>query len=1147
MMTHEVFSNLARQDVHLWSDGESLRVRAPKDVLTPELRAMLAAYKADLLALLREREDSGAGALPQIVPDPEHRYDCFPLTDIQQAYWVGRSGAIELGNVACHAYYEIEATDIDLPRLGLAFNRLIDRHDMLRAIVLADGRQQALDRVPPYEIKLLDLRGHGARQAEVVLDAIRHRMSHQMLPSDRWPLFEIRASRLDDVRVRLHFSFDILVADVWSLQILFREWAELYRDMDAQLPPIDLRFRDYVLAEAELRDSKLYRASRQYWEDRLPVLPPAPDLPLAISPSSVTNPRFLRRSGRLESKSWARIKQRAADAGLTASGALLAAFAEVLTAWCKSPRFTINVTLLNRLPLHPQVNEIVGDFTTLIPLAVDNSSAGPFEDRAGRIQAQLFEDLGHRFVGGVQIMRDLARARGRTPGAVMPIVFTSLLSQYMTGARADQMLWMGKVVYGITQTPQVWLDHQVLEEDGALIYNWDAVEQLFPDGMLQDMFDAYRSLLDRLGNEECAWHEQIRDLLPPAQARQQAAVNRTEVAAPPVMLQTLFQQQVSQRARQAAVIAANGSLTYEELGCRANNLARKLSEMGARPNTLIAVVMEKGWEQVVALMGILQSGAAYLPIDPGLPEERLRHLLDHGRVRVALTQSRTDKRLRWPSGIERISVDTLKARPLDGMPVEDAQTPQDLAYVIYTSGSTGLPKGVMIDHAGAVNTILDVNRRFRVGPGDKVFAISNLWFDLSVYDVFGTLAAGGTIVMPEASGARDPAHWAELIRREKVTVWNSVPALMEMLVAHASGGGECSAESLRLVLLSGDWIPVSLPGKVEELTRGARVISLGGATEASIWSILYQVCDRSADLASIPYGRPMANQRFFVLSEEMEPVPTWVQGDLYIAGMGLALGYWNDEARTKESFITHPRTGERLYRTGDLGRYLPDGNIEFLGRKDFQVKLCGYRVELGEVEAALGKHPLVRSSAVVAVGPRESRRLVAYVAADRGSWPTVDDLSQYLKDKLPSYMVPSCFVILDSLPLTPNGKVDRKALPDQVKAAAPPGHSQEERKSVEERIAACIASILKLDHIGADMNLLELGANSVDMIRIAALLEKGLNFRPKIDDFYDNPTPAGLAMAYHEWVSLHHGPGDRARPSRREGRGFALGCEEGEI
>ena len=289
-------------------------------------------------------------------------------------------------------------------------------------------------------------------------------------------------------------------------------------------------------------------------------------------------------------------------------------------------------------------------------------------------------------------------------------------------------------------------------------------------------------------------------------------------------------------------------------------------------------------------------------------------------------------------------MDTL---PADGRPTGPAETTAgDLAYVIFTSGSTGLPKGVMIDHRGALNTVADVNDRFAVGADDRVLAVSSLSFDLSVYDIFGPLAVGGAVVVPDADAQRDPAAWLDLVRGAGVTIWNSVPALLELLVEHLVVAGESAR--LRLVMMSGDWIPVTLPDRIRRAFGDPDVISLGGATEASIWSILYPIGEVPPEWTSIPYGHPMRNQSFHVLDDRLRARPDWVPGQLYIGGVGLAQGYLHDDAKTAAAFIVHPGTGERLYRTGDLGRFLPSGEIEFLGREDFQVKVQGYRIELGE-------------------------------------------------------------------------------------------------------------------------------------------------------------------------------------------------------
>ena len=973
----------AMELLYVWERDLGIKLTPEEAFEQPTARSLARRLANNMLTgkgIARIDLDSDFGT--SIVPDPEQLHLPFPLTDIQHAYWVGRTGAVELGNVSCHLYLEIESEDLVVERLSSAWQQLIERHDMLRAVILPDGQQKILEHVPPYKIDVLDLRRQVPEAQKSHLEAIRHRMSHQVLRSEQWPLFEIRASCIDDKRIRLHISLDLLIVDAGSIKILTNELLQLYQHLHMHFPPLTLSFRDYVLAKNTLTGSNLYKRSREYWMRRLPTLPPAPELPLKKNPGSVTQPRFVRRSHRLEPEVWSRLKNRAEKAGLTPSGTLLAAFAEVLSVWSKSPRFTLNLTSFDRLPLHPQAMDIVGDFTSMVLLEVNNSGEDAFELWAKHLQKQLWDDLYHRYFSGVEVLRELSLSENGTLGVTIPVVFTSTIG-LETNQDNSVLANIGDVVYAISQTPQVWLDHQVFEVNGALVFNWDAVEELFSGGLLDDMFDAYCRLLQRLADEEKAWQETTCQLIPAAQLENRAAANATESPVSSEMLHTLFTAQVFQQPGHLAVISSNRTLSYEELSNRSNHVGRLLREKGAQPNALVAVVMEKGWEQVVAVLGILNSGAAYLPIDPTVPKKRFYHLLKDGEVSLVLTQSLLDEKLEWPECIQRFSLDKMDLTDRNITPLEPVQRPEDLAYVIYTSGSTGFPKGVMIDHRGAVNTILDVNRRFRVGPEDKVHALSNLNFDLSVYDIFGTLAAGGTIVLPDAGKTREPDHWLELMTQEQVTIWNSVPALMQMFVEYASGRREVVPQSLRLVLLSGDWIPLDLPDKIKTLVQDVQVISLGGATEASIWSNVYPIEEVDPDWKSIPYGHPMVNQRYYVLKELMEDCPDWVPGQLYIGGIGLAKGYWHDEEKTRNSFIIHPNTKERLYRTGDLGRYLPDGNIEFLGREDFQVKISGYRIELGEIETTLKQHPGVSDAVVTAVGDQKNKRLVGYLVPDQ--------------------------------------------------------------------------------------------------------------------------------------------------------------------
>ena len=470
------------------------------------------------------------------------------------------------------------------------------------------------------------------------------------------------------------------------------------------------------------------------------------------------------------------------------------------------------------------------------------------------------------------------------------------------------------------------------------------------------------------------------------------------------------------RPDRVAVLAPGRTLTYGELAEHTHRLAVALTERGAGPGTRVAVVLPKGWEQVVAVVAVLRCGSAYVPVDAANPPARIAELLERADPVVVIADGPVE-------GHPVVSVDQA---PATEVALPDV-SPDELAYLIFTSGSTGRPKGVMIEHYAAMNTIADVNERFRVGPADRTFALSSLAFDLSVYDVFGALAAGAAIVVPGATD-RMARGWLRLLTEHEVTIWNSVPALMSLLVEHVAERGTTLPPSLRLILLSGDWIPVTLPDAIRRVAPGAEVVSLGGATEASIWSILRPVERVDPGWRSIPYGRAMRNQTVRVLDDDGEPAAEGVTGEIVIGGAGLARGYWRDDEATAASFGTHPRTGEPLYRTGDLGRTLPDGEIELLGRRDHQVKIHGHRIELGEVEYALHRHPDVAAAAARVVGDRHtSRTLIGYYRSRADLSPT--DLRAFLAGILPAYMVPAALVPIDALPLSANGKVDRAALP----------------------------------------------------------------------------------------------------------------------
>ena len=1054
----------------------------------------------ELASIIAGSSPKGGNDLPSFHSDPAHAYDPFPLNEMQQAYVSGRSAGFDLGNISLHDYVEFEPAQFDLARANAALRALIRRHPMLRAVICGEGMQRVMESVPDYTIASDDLRGHPTESIETRIASERARMSHRVYDLAVWPWFEIRAFQLHNDRFRLLISCDAVMIDAWSSYRLQREFAVLFEDPDALRPTPEVTFRDYVLTEASTRETESYRRARDYWNSRLPSIPPPPSLPLAKSPTDVKEPRFARRSTRMEAKEWTEFQFFAAKCSITPGAALIAAYSIVLARWSQNHHFCLNLPIFNRPPLHAHINDVVGQFTSLSLLAVDLSEPGSFKTHALAIQRQLWSDLDHRSYSGVHVMRDLARHHGSSGAGNAPIVTTNIMLD-----DGFQTTLRGSVPFAITQAPQVLLEQVAAISDGALIVWWDAVTELFPGNLLAEMFAAFTGLISTLAKDERAWTTERVTL--PLREREAGAVTNES----PELLHTLFLRQVPLRLDEPAVISPSRTLGYGELHRRAMRVAECLRESGVQPNTLVAIVMEKGWEQVVAAIGILYSGAAYVPIEAKLPAERLEYLLSHGEIAVALTQSHSSRDIRWPASVRPVLVDELSEHL--GEFSGPLQKPTDLAYVIYTSGSTGQPKGVMIDHLGAVNTILDINQRFRVSASDRVISLSSLSFDLSVYDLFGMLAAGGALVIPGADSTLDPAHWADMVLRHGVSIWNTVPALMNLFAEYAARHPAMSTNKLRLALLSGDWIPLTLPAQIRTVAPNAEVISLGGATEASIWSILYPIENTEVAWKSIPYGRAMVNQSLHVLDGSLQPCPDWVVGELYIGGIGLAKGYWRDPEKSEMSFFTHPRTGERLYRTGDLGRWMPDGYIEFLGRKDFQVKVQGFRIELEEIESALLQFPGLAAAVVTARGARhDNKRLVAYIVSKIGPIASAA-LRDFLLKKLPAYMVPSAFATLDRLPLSANGKVDRAALRDITEVSD--ALTTNAADAVTAQMTKIVERILKVGRVEPDANLLNLGADSLNLISIVNMIDREMQFRPKISDLYRQPTIAAMVSAYH--------------------------------
>ncbi len=1025
-------------------------------------------------------------APPAAAPDAP-----FDLTDMQHAYWIGRRDDQPLGGVGCHAYLELDRHGVDPTRLGRAWDRLLASHGMLRARFDAEGHQRVEDApCPACRLITHDWRGLDAAAVDIALADIRARLSHRRLDVAAGHVAGLELCRLPGGATRLCLDIDLLVADVQSLRIILRDLAMAYR-ADAD-PPAQAgwHFGTYLANDA-IRRADALEAGRLYWAERLADLPRGPALPLATSPASIGKPHFTRRTHLLSPAAWQGLKRLAGQHRLTPAMVLATAYAETLARWSATSQFLLNLPLFDRDLTDPACAEVVADFTSLLPLLVDCGQPLGFATRAQTIQAQLRRDLEHAAYPGVRVLRDLARQR---PGErdFAPVVFACNLGQPLLTPACQESL--GRLGWMISQTPQVWLDHQVYEQDDGLLLAWDSVDALFPPGLIAAMFGAYTALIDLLAADPGAWERPVPDLLPAPQAQIRAGVNATQVPFRPRPLHGDFFHNALVAPDRPALLNGPESLTYAALAGRALRVAGWLQAQGLVAGEAVAVTLPRGADQIAAVLGVLAAGGCYVPVGINQPAARQARIHATAGIRLVLRAGEM--------------ADALAHAPLSApMPV----APDAAAYVIFTSGSTGEPKGVEITHRAALNTIDDINRRGGVGPGDRMLAVSALDFDLSVYDIFGLLGAGGALVLLAEAERRDAARWLRLMRDHGVTLWNSVPILLDMALVAAAAEGE--GLGLRLALVSGDWVGLDLPDRLAAATGdGCRLLALGGATEAAIWSNLWEVKrPLPAHWTSIPYGVPLANQCYRVADALGRDCPDWVPGELWIGGDGLASFYRGDPALTAARFVNH--RGRSWYRTGDMGRYWPDGTLEFLGRIDHQVKVRGHRIELGEVEAALQAHPLVRHAVAAAIGKPPALAAALVLAPDAPA-DILADIRAELAQRLPDYMVPGLLLPLSELPLSANGKVDRKAVAallaastggTPVQGAAPAG-------PVEQAVAAIWTEILNRPHIGRQDDFFLLGGDSLLATRAVALLrQRGLGADEPLRRLFAHPVLADFA------------------------------------
>ncbi|EMP2221599.1 amino acid adenylation domain-containing protein [Enterobacter hormaechei] len=1036
----------------------------------------------------------------------------YPATPIQRAYFVGRQSCLPLGGIECVGYMEFSGRHLDEGRLRNAIGH-VSRHPALRMRFI-NSHSLAESEITAPELKVHYQPSDCETDHNI---AVKERMMKETVNLTEGNLWGAELTRWQNGEATLHIAISLAAVDLQGLSSLMLHLARAYSGAEPSFGCCTASQLYSLLQESHDRTERQRRRKKiknKPERDKDNILPP-PDLPFtSLGPVPADNPdKVIRHSKFYSSQDWEKIKIYAAKIGVAQSALVLALYSRALRLCSTTQDFLITVTHLST----------AGTETELAERTLTYGHRARAAASLPELAKSTHDDLHYRLRRGVDCDTEIRRALED------PDVYHPGLSPYIFTFSAQKPVFDRSVIQTFGrprmwgQTPQTIIDCQVfMLTDEETEVSFDVRRGAVPADIDTTVFMLLTESIDDIisGREPDS-------VLPDACRMWRKEVNSTPAASAPEMLFSGFRRQVLMRPQATAIVspAADPDLpsefvdplscihqirkwSYAELDQLALRMAARLAVHSA-PGDIVGIRLPKGPAQIVAVLGVLYAGCVYLPVGLDMPEERLDKIRQRSSMQYLLTES----------DFERLELQEPLLAPLTQTAVSN---PEALAYVIFTSGSTGEPKGVAISHRAAVNTVVDVNTRHQVTENDVLLAVSSLDFDLSVYDIFGPLSAGATIVTINESERRDAFRWAERINVHQITLWNSVPALASMLSSATD-----SLPSVRLWLCSGDWIAPSLFSELQKVAPNSVLVAMGGSTEAAIWSNEYVI--RSADdlkphWPSVPYGLPLSGQQYRVVREyaagRFEDCPDGVTGELWIGGEGLAQGYLGDHERTAERFVSvevAPETGmSRWYRTGDLG-YWREGLLFFVGRLDTQVKIQGHRVECGEIEQVLKSLPGVEHAVVV---PIRQRRALGAILTGHNIVP--DQMRQLLSRQLPHYMLPARFLVRDRLALSRNGKIDRAWANQELESEEPLSH-RDTAPATSATFSACLAiwrQVLKRDDICAGDNFFALGGDSLGATRVCALLQsKGIQVG--VGELFAASTLNAFVLRCHPSAAYH--------------------------
>ena len=1074
-----------------------------------------------------------------------------PLGPAQERLWVVEQ--LSPGTAVYNeSYRSVLSGPLDVAVLARALAALGERHEILRTRFWSEGGApvQGAVAAPPVSLPVVDLSGLGADERRRSAEAAARAAAVRPFDLASEVPFRALSIRLEPHLHHLVLTLHHIACDARSIAILARELSSLYgaalSGEPADLSELSIQYADYAEWWRGLRQPVVIERDLPHWRDRLAGAPTVLGLPTDRTRPSVRDPRGERVTVTFDAALGRRMGELGKRERASLFMTLLAGFGVLLG------RYTGLDDLLVGTPVdtadRPELEGLVGFFVNTLPLRLDLSGDPTVKGLLERVRRAVLEDFEHKELPFARLVEELQPERSPGHPPLVQVLF--ILQRPARGSAPEE-----RPAFGFeridTATSKFDLTVVLRETDRGLDCGIEFSHALYDRTTMLRLAEELGRLYDRMAAAPNAVIGQI-SVLTPIERQQLVEWNDTANGHPAGRtFLDLFSALASERPDTPAVVGEGVVLTYGELDRRSRALALHLRRLGVGPEAPVGIATENRPEMVVGLLGILRAGGAYVPLDPAYPVNRLRYMVEDTGLRVVVTQERVREQLRalFSSSLSTVALDTDPDLVRDPDPERDRELerlpdlqPEDLAYVIYTSGSTGRPKGVMVHHRGLINLTLTFVDFFRLAPDERMLMLLSLSFDASVGDVFPALVSGATIVLHPEPGTLGGDELRAVCDRHRVTALELSAAFWQQWIAELSGRPEGRApETLSTVVAGGDSITTDALRQWFALSSGAaRVLHNYGPTEATVCSTS-QRAERGAEQGlapgRLPIGRPVPNARIAVLDARLRPVPPAVPGELCIGGRGVARGYLGRPATTAERFVPDPDApvpGARMYRTGDLARWLPDGRLEFLGRRDHQLKIRGYRIEPGEVEAALAEHPAVAEASVV--GQRDGRgggRLLAYVVAAAGEeLPGPGTFKSYLGGRLPEHMIPSLFVPMERLPLNENGKVDRKRLPEPEGArpdlesefVAPAGR-------LEEAVAALWREVLAVERVGVHDNFFDLGGTSLTLIRLQSRLREGIGLEVSTVELFRYPTISALAGHFGE-----RGAGATSR-AREPGRG----------